>query len=223
MPSFAALAKRQGELIRKPLAGIIAVADESFVIGEDFALTSGAGSTLVDLAAADWDQLGWVSKSDGLTFSSDIESSDVESWGALEPTRSDITKDVTSAQFTCQETNKKVLEMYYNVDLSAVEGDAVTSEVAFNQSTEPSTVYRRMLFLSKDGAGTKEIYIAKLMPRASVTAKADQSWNAEDALTYGMTVTAKVDSELGYAVRHYFAGPGWAAQLTKMGFTKATA
>jgi hypothetical protein len=222
MPSFAALAKRQGELIRKPLAGIIAVADESFALAEDFALTETASATLVDLGT-DWDQLGWVSKSDGLTFSSDVESSDVESWGALEPTRSDITKDVTSAQFTCQETNKKVLEMYYNVDLSAVEGDAVTSEVAFNSSTEPSTTYRRMLFLSKDGAGSKEIYIAKLMPRASVTAKADQSWNSEDALTYGMTVTAKVDSELGYAVRHYFAGPGWAAQLLKMGFTKATA
>ena len=110
MPSFAALAKRQGELIRKPLAGIIAVADESFALAEDFALTETASATLVDLGT-DWDQLGWVSKSDGLTFSSDVESSDVESWGALEPTRSDITKDVTSAQFTCQETNKKVLEL----------------------------------------------------------------------------------------------------------------
>ncbi|WIC89661.1 major tail protein [Rhodococcus phage Apiary] len=220
MPSFSALAKRQGELIRKPLAGIIAVADMETELLADFKLTSGATSDLV--ALDDYDQLGWISKSDGLTFSSDTETSDVESWGALEPTRSDITKDVTSAQFTCQETNKKVLEMYYNVDLSAVQGDSVTSEVAFNSSTEPSTTYRRMIFLSKDGAGTNEIYIAKIMPRASVTAKADQTWNSEDALTYGMTVTAKMDSTLGYAVRHHFAGPGWAKQLVKMGFTKAT-
>lgn len=219
MPSFSALAERQGELIRKPLAGILAVADESVELDIDFALTTGANAELVSLA--EWDQLGWVSKSDGVTFSSETESSDVESWGALEPTRSDITSDVTSAQFTCQETNKKVLELYYNVDLSAVQGDAVTSEVAFNQSTEPATTYRRMLFLSKDGAGTREIYIAKVMPRTSVTAKADQTWNAEDALTYGMTITAKVDSDLGYAVRHHFAGPGWATQLVKMGFTKA--
>lgn len=220
MPSFSALAKRQGELIRKPLAGIIAVADMDTVLAADFKLTTGATSELVELT--DYDQLGWISKSDGLTFSSDTETSDVESWGALEPTRSDITKDVTSAQFTCQETNKKVLEMYYNVDLSAVQGDSVTSEVAFNSSTEPSTTYRRMIFLSKDGAGTNEVYIAKVMPRASVTAKADQTWNSEDALTYGMTVTAKMDSDLGYAVRHHFAGPGWAKQLVKMGFTKST-
>lgn len=221
MPSFSALAQRQGELIRKPLAGILATAESTVELEVDFALTTGVGSTLVDLA--EWDQLGWVSKSDGVTFSAETETSDVESWGALEPTRSDITKDVTSAQFTCQETNKKVLELYYNVDLSAVQGDAVTSEVAFNQSTEPDTIYRRMLFLSKDGSGAREVYIAKVMPKTNVSAKADQTWNAEDALTYGMTITAKVDDDLGYAVRHHFAGPGWAAQLIKMGFTKATA
>lgn len=125
MPSFAALAKRQGELIRKPLAGIIAVANEDFVLPPAFLLTETASATLLALDE-DWEQLGWVSKSDGLTFSADTETSDVESWGALEPTRSDITRDVTSAQFTCQETNKKVLEMYYNVDLSAAVPTALT-------------------------------------------------------------------------------------------------
>lgn len=217
MPSFAALAKRQGELIRKPLAGIIAVANEDFVLPPAFLLTETASATLLALDE-DWEQLGWVSKSDGLTFSADTETSDVESWGALEPTRSDITRDVTSAQFTCQETNKKVLEMYYNVDLSAAVPTPLTGEIAFNQATEPATTYRRMLFLSKDGAGTKEIYIAKLMPRANVSAKSDQNWNSEDALTYGMTVQAKVDDEAGYAVRHLFGGPGWKDNLVKMGF-----
>lgn len=221
MPSFAALAKRQGELIRKPLAGIIAVSDMDFELEANFLLTETASSTLKALTD-DWDQLGWVSKSDGLTFSSDNETSDVESWGALEPTRSDITKDVTSAQFTCQETNKKVLEMYYNVDLSAVLPEVDTGEIAFNQATEPATTYRRMLFLSKDGAGTREIYIAKLMPRANVSAKSDQNWNSDDAMVYGMTVSAKVDDDLGYAVRHLFGGPGWKSQLVKMGFPAAT-
>lgn len=221
MPSFAALAKRQGELIRKPLAGIIAVANEDFVLPPAFLLTETASATLLALDE-DWEQLGWVSKSDGLTFSADTETSDVESWGALEPTRSDITRDVTSAQFTCQETNKKVLEMYYNVDLSAAVPTPLTGEIAFNQATEPATTYRRMLFLSKDGAGTKEIYIAKLMPRANVSAKSDQNWNSEDALTYGMTVQAKVDDDAGYAVRHLFGGPGWKDNLVKMGFPALT-
>lgn len=224
MPSFSALAKRQGELIRKPLAGIIGVAPEDLELDADFKLTTLAVGGAVELTALDdWDQLGWVSKSDGVVFSSDVETSDVESWGALEPTRSDITKDVTSAQFTCQETNKIVLEMFYNVDLSATLGDHDTGEIGFNQSIEPTTTYRRMLFLSKDGSGPKEVFIAKLMPRANVSAKSDQNWNSEDPLVHGMTITAKVDDELGYAVRHMFGGAGWKAQLVKMGFTLAPA
>ena len=222
MPSFAALAKRQGELIRKPLAGIIAVAEDTLELDADFKLTTLAAGGAIELTElTDWDQLGWVSKSDGVVFSADTETSDVESWGALEPTRSDITKDVTSAQFTCQETNKKVLEMFYNVDLSSTLGDFETGEVDFNQAVEPSTTYRRMLFLSKDGSGPREVFIGKLMPRANVSAKSDQSWNSEDALTHGMTITAKVDDEMGYAVRHMFGGEGWKAQITKMGFALA--
>src|SRR6476661_4743331 len=134
--SFAALAKRQGELIRKPLAGIIAVAPDDYVVPDPFILTTGASAQLADLDP-DFEQLGWVSKADGLTFSSNTETSDVESWGALEPTRSDITADTTSSAFTCQETNRIVLEMYYNVDLSAITPTASTGEIGFNQATEP--------------------------------------------------------------------------------------
>lgn len=219
MPSFTDLAKRQAELIRKPLAGIIAVASEDTELAPDFALTTGgiAGApiTLTDLSA--YSQLGWVSKNDGITFASDVQSEDVESWGAQEPTRTDIIRDVTSAQFTCQETNRTVLEMFYNVDLSGVEPTPGTGELAFNSATEPQTTYRRMIFLSKDGGPGNEVFIAKIMPRASVTAKGDQQWGGAE-LNYGMTVTAKVDDDLGYSVRHHFAGPGWKKQLEKMGF-----
>lgn len=217
---FKALAKRQAELILKPQAGLIAVASEDTVLAPDFKLTtgglSGAPITLTELT--DYEQLGWVSKNDGFTFSSDTETEDVESFGSVEPTRTDIVRDVTTAQFTPQETNRIVLEMYYNVDLSALTPDNGTGEVGFNQAVEPSTTYRRMIFLSKDGKAGSEIYMAKIMPRASVTAKADQQHGAGAELSYGMTVTAKVDDELGYSVRNVFAGPGWAKQLVKMGF-----
>lgn len=223
MPNFAGVAKRQGELIRKALAHFIAVQNEDYELPLDFALTETASSVLRDLPAEGWEQLGWVSKSDGVTFAKNTETSTVDSFGAIQPTRSDITSDVTTAAFTCQETNKKVLEMYYNVDLSAVEADAVTGETAFNESIEPQTIYQRMLFVSKDGYGARELYIAKLLPRASVTTKADQTHSNENALTYGMTVTAEVDDEVGFAVRHIFGGPGWVRLLDQMGFTKATA
>lgn len=222
MPSFTDLAKRQAELIRKPMAGIIAAAPEDTELLSTFALTSGglngAPITLTDLS--EYSQLGWVTKNDGVTFASDVQSEDVESWGAQEPTRTDIIRDVTSGQFVCQETNRTVLEMFHNVDLSNIVPAPGTGEVSFAQATEPQTTYRRMIFLSKDGAPGNEIFIAKIMPRASVTAKADQQWGGSE-LNYGMTVSAKVDDDLGYSVRHIFAGPGWKKQLVKMGFPAA--
>lgn len=223
MPNHAGIAKRQGELIRKSLSMIIAIQNDDFVLPLDFALTETSASVLRDLPDEGWEQLGWVSKSDGVTFAKNTESNTVDSFGAIQPTRSDITSDVTTAQFTCQETNRHVLEMYYNVDLENVEADAVTGEFGFNEATDPQTTYRRMLFIGKDGFGAREIYIAKLLPRASVTAKADQTHGPESALTYGMTVTAEVDDEVGFAVRHIFGGPGWVRLLEAMGIKRATA
>ena len=222
MPNFTDLAKRQAELIRKPMAGVIATAPEETELLASFALTSAVSLTApVTLTAlTEWDQLGWVSKNDGVTFASDVQSEDVESWGAPEPTRTDIIRDVTSAQFTCQETNRIVLEMFHNVDLSGIVPAPNTGEVSFASATEPQTTYRRMLFLSKDGSPGKEFYIAKIMPRASVNAKADQQWGGSE-LNYGMTISAKVDDDLGYSVRHIFAGAGWRSKLVKMGFEAA--
>lgn len=220
---FQALAKRQQSLILKPQAGLIAVAGEEIELLADFKLTTGGvGAAAIELTdLSDYVQLGWVSKNDGFTFSSDTETEDVESFGSVEPTRTDIVRDVTTAQFTPQETNRIVLEMYYNVDLSALTPAANTGEVGFNQAVEPVTTYRRMIFLSKDGRPGNEIYMAKIMPRASVTAKADQQHGAGAELSYGMTVTAKVDDELGYSVRNVFGGAGWKKQLIKMGFPAA--
>ena len=57
MPSFSALAKRQGELIRKPLAGVIAVADEDMVLDADFKLTTLAAGGAIELAdLSTWDR-----------------------------------------------------------------------------------------------------------------------------------------------------------------------
>lgn len=218
---FKALAKREAQLILKPQAGLIAVAPEDTPLAADFKLTSGglAGAPITLSDLSEYEQLGWVSKNDGFTFSADTETEEVESFGSVEPTRMDIIRDVTTAQFTPQETNRIVLEMYYNVDLSALEPDENTGEIGFNQSVEPTTNYRRMIFLSKDGKAGNEIYMAKIMPRATVTAKADQQHGGGTELTYGMTVTAKVDDELGYSVRNVFAGRGWLRNLAKMGFT----
>lgn len=90
--------------------------------------------------------------------------------------------------------------MYYNQDLSGVTPDATTGEVSFTEATKPDTRYCRMILLGVDGEGDNAIYIASSLPRATISEISEQTWATADALAYQMTVTAKIDSTLGYAV-----------------------
>lgn len=182
------------------------------------AFTTGNGSQLVELDPDDWTGLGLVDKGAGITFPRETGSEDTESWGYNEPTRTDITSDITSATFTLQETSRAVLEMYDFVDLSAVTPDATTGEFGYNKPLASAPVFRRLIFFAYDGAGTDRRYRFQIMPRAQVTAVEDESWAQATATAYPMTVRATVDTVLGYAVRKVFGGPGQLARNAAAGF-----
>lgn len=214
MATFEDLREAKGALIRKALGGFIVVAPMDVEVPDKFVDADGG---LIDLKALGYQKLGWLTKGDGINFSRDVEQQETESFGALEPTRIDFTKDVTSAAFRCQETNKQVLEMYYNLDLSGVTADA-NNEFSFENEAQPSTIYRRMIYIAKDGNGDDAKYIIKTMPKAIVSEVQEQAWSSESELSYGLTVKATSDDELGFSVRHSFGGPGFGALLADMGF-----
>lgn len=214
MATFEDLREAKGALIRKALGGFIVVAPMDVEVPDKFVDADGG---LIDLKALGYQKLGWLTKGDGINFSRDVEQQETESFGALEPTRIDFTKDVTSAAFRCQETNKQVLEMYYNLDLSGVTADA-NNEFSFENEAQPSTIYRRMIYIAKDGNGEDAKYIIKTMPKAIVSEVQEQAWSSESELSYGLTVKATSDDELGFSVRHSFGGPGFGALLADMGF-----
>lgn len=214
MAAFEDLRGAKGSLIRKALGGFIVVAPMDVEVPDKFVDVDGG---LIDLKALGYQKLGWLTKGDGINFSRDVEQQETESFGALEPTRIDFTKDVTSAAFRCQETNKQVLEMYYNLDLSGVTADA-NNEFSFENEAQPATIYRRMIYVSKDGNGDDAKYIIKTMPKAIVSEVQEQAWSSESELSYGLTVKATEDDVLGFSVRHSFGGPGFGALLEGMGF-----
>lgn len=216
MATFEELSNQKASLIRKALGGIILVAPMSVSVPDKLFQTNG---DFVDFAAEGWTNLGWLSKSDGITFPREVEVADVESFGSQEPTRSDITRDVTSSTFRCQETNKQVLEIFHNLDLDGVTPDE-NNELAFNQPATPETTYRRFLYIAKDGNGDNAKYIAKLMPRATVSEYTEQTWSNESELSYGLTVKATQDEDAKFALRHIFGGPGFADLWDRMGFTE---
>lgn len=217
MAKYDELAAAKGKLIRKALGGFIMVAPMDVKVPEKvFADKEG---NFIDFKKAGFTPLGWLTKGDGINFSRETEQAEVESFGAQEPTRVDFTKDTTSAAFNCQETNKKVLELYYSQDLSEVKPDSETGEISFEQR-DPETIYRRMIYIAHDGKGKDAKYIVKIMPKATISEVQEQAWSSESELAYGMTAKASKDDDLGYSVRHVFGGPGFEKLYADMGFTK---
>jgi hypothetical protein len=215
MPGFDTLLASNQALIRKALRGAIFLGPEDATVIT--AITSGATADPVALDA-DYEDAGYITKDDGATWSRDIETSDTMSWGTFEPTRRDITSDVTGLQWTMQETKRLSLELYYGVDLSALVPDATTGEISFVQAVGPNTKYRRALAIMADGVGADAWYIGRFCPRMAITTVAEQQWQDGQETRYGVTGTAFVDPVLGFSVRHFIGGPGAKANAEEMGF-----
>lgn len=208
--------KKQAELIRKVQAAAIFFAVPGTAVPAKF--TSLAAGTLDALPAA-YNPVGLVTKDDAYTWSRAVDMAETTSHGFVDPTRRDITSNVSSLAFTAQETSRPVLEAYHNLDLSAVTSDATTGEWGFSDPLTAQTRYPRLIGIGRDGLGAETIYIIRIMPRAILSEPGDQNWSDTSELGYPMTFTAVPDSTLGYSMRYVFGGPGWKALLTKMKIT----
>src|SRR5690625_2003989 len=117
MVTFASLQKQADELIRKGLEGSVFVAPYS----EDTEITElmdeEGGLTALP---AGYEDVGLITKDQGVSWSRDINTEDVESLGRSEPTRRDITSDVSGLEFPMQETKALTLELYEGVSLADV-------------------------------------------------------------------------------------------------------
>jgi hypothetical protein len=206
----------QNDLIRKALEGSVFIAPYSAAVPA--ALTTGVGAGLVPLAT-DYEDVGWCDKGTGATWSRSVDTSDVTSWGSVEPTRRDITKETKGIKFIAQETKRQTIELYEGVDLSTLTPTAVTGEVTFDSPDRPQTKFFRVFGLFQDGVGVDTVYVAKLLPMAVVTDTADQKWvDGDSPVGYEVSLTAMKDPVLKTAVRHFFGGPGWRSRLVAMGF-----
>lgn len=216
MATYASLAGKNSGLIRKALDGSLFVAAADADPIED--LTSGASSALAALPTGYKD--GGLMTDEGIQFSREIETSDINSWGKVEPTRSDVTRDVTGIQVNFQETSALTISMYTGIAVSAMVADATTGEIQIPKPAQPSARYFRLLALAVDQTETgAEFYIARFFPRAKITDFTEQAWSkGDEALGWGMTFSATFDEELGYSQIDFLAGPGAKALKTEMGF-----
>lgn len=219
MPDLETIDKKQADLIRKVQAAAVFVGP--LTATPPTAFTSGATADLTALPAG-FKPIGLVTKDDAYTWNRETDMAETTSHGRVDPTRRDITSNVSSLAFSAQETNITNLELYHNVDLSGVTPTTITGEVAFSDPLAPATVRRRLISIGRDGVGTSAIYLIRVMPMAMMSEPGEQTWSDEGELVYPMTFTATPDDTLGYAIRYHFGGPGWRSLLVKMGFPAVT-
>lgn len=216
--TFAALQKKQQQLIRKTLEAAICFAP--YATDLPTSLTAGADSALAPLPAG-FEDIGLLDQGDGATWSRKLDQTTVNSWGFGDPTRVDLKSAVHGLKFTAQETKLQTLGMYHGVDLSAVTADATTGEVAFAAPARPANIFYRCVSIGVDGVGADEIYIGRIAPKVEVTDTDDikETDGDDSAETYGITMNALFDSVAGYSMKFLFGGPGWKALLADMGFS----
>ena len=168
---------------------------------------------------AGYEHAGHVTKSDATQWARDTDTADVESWGFGEPTRRDLTKDVTTLKFVMQESKRRAFELYNGAELSQVKPDAEGNIVMDKPGRQQKIDYRAFV-ISKDGDGADAIYFARWLPLCSVSAVEDQTWGEEDEIQYGVTLTGMTDPDVKTAVREVWGGPGLDAEA--MGFASTT-
>jgi hypothetical protein len=215
---YSALRNKKNQLIRRARDGSVFVA--AFSAPPITTLTA-AGGVLQPLPAG-WQDLGWTS-TDGTTYGRDISSSDVTSFGSVEPTRSDITSDSMTMAVTAQETKLLSIGLYTGADTTGLKAAAGSGELSIAKPARPSARFYRLLGLFVDETEDGEIYLARSMPRAKVTEPGEQQYSdGDDPIGYPLTFTGYEDSVLGYSHRWIFGGPGWLALLADMAIEQAT-
>lgn len=162
-----------------------------------------------------YNSVGLVTKSDGASWTREQSTSDTESMGYAEPTRRDITSDITGISIVMQESKRQTLELYHGVDLAGVTVDA-NGNFYFDRPSRPSVRRYRVLAIGKEGDGPEAIYLARWLPNAQVTENGEQAWVEETEIQYPATLTAFTDDKFGTSFREIWGGPGLDAEA--MGF-----
>lgn len=218
MATYADLEDKKNQLIRKSLTGSVLIA--STTVANLAALTSGAGSALVTLPTG-WQDLGYVTK-DGIGFGRETENSEVTSFGAQEPTRTDQVSDVLSMTVTAQETKLLTLGLYIGVDTTGIQAAATTGEVRIAKPSIAANFHYRVLALFVDEIEEGPVYMARYFPYAKIIERGEQTMtDGDDPVSYPLTFRAERDAATGVDAEWIFSGAGWLALLAGMGIPQA--
>lgn len=166
---------------------------------------------------AEYVSVGHFQKDAGVTFTNEIDSTEIEAYGEPEPIRTIISRRTTSIDFSMYQSQRNVLELFWAADFSNVTPSEFGG-VVLEAPAVPKNRYYRAVVVGLDDRDGKEIWAYWLMPKVKLSDVDNQSLNDDGIIEYHPTLTAFKDDDLGYSVAQGFAGPGWRERVHQAGF-----
>jgi len=172
---------------------------------------------LVDLP--DYKSAGIIQKDAGLSITSDIESSDIEGYGEVEPVRTIITKRTTRFNASFIETNREVIEKFWGVELDS-NNLTVSAQggVTVKTPPRPKNIFYRAILLGQDEVNGEDLFPYWIMPRVKLVEVDNMDFKDDSEIQYRMTFQAFRDPEGKFSVLQGWCGPGWRLLVDKTGF-----
>jgi len=174
------------------------------------------------VALPDYRSAGILQKDAGLSITSNIDSSDIEGYGEVEPVRTIITKRVTAFSAGFIETNREVIEKFWGVELDSTNLTvSAQGGVTVKAPVRPKNVFYRCILLGQDEVNGEDLYPYWILPKVKLTDVDNIDAKDDDAIQYKMTFQAFRDPEVGFSVLQGWCGPGWRLLVDKSGFVLA--
>ena len=188
-------------------------------------MTSPAITTVEDPATGDlatltgYKSAGILQKDAGLSITSNIDSSDIEGYGEVEPVRTIITKRTTAFNASFIETNREVIEKFWGVQLDSTNLTvSARGGVTVKAPVRPKNVFYRCILLGQDEVNGEDLFPYWILPKVKLTDVDNVDAKDDDAIQYRMTFQAFRDPEVGFSVLQGWCGPGWQLLVDKTGF-----
>src|SRR5690349_13930559 len=179
-----------------------------------------ATGDLVDLPA--YRSAGILQKDAGLSITSNIDSSDIEGYGEVEPVRTIITKRTTAFNASFIETNREVIEKFWGVELDSTNLTvSPQGGVTVKAPVRPKNVFYRCILLGQDEVKGEDLYPYWILPQVKLADVDNIDANDHDAIQYKMTFQALRDPEVGSPGLQGWYRPGWQLLVDKSGFVAA--
>lgn len=176
--------------------------------------TTGDLATLTGYKSA-----GIILKDADVSVTSDIESSDIEGYGEVEPVRTIITKRLTKWNASFIETNKEVIEKFWGVTLDNTNLTiSAQGGVTVKAPNRPKNIFYRCILLGQDEVNGLNLFPYWIMPKVKLVEVDNMDFKDDGPITYAMTFQAYRDPEMGFTVLQGWCGPGWSLLVDKTGF-----